>query len=110
MASVLYDAVVVPGGIESVSTLSADGYALHFVAEAVKHAKAVAALGDGTRVLERVVAGAVRVSDDSEVVVDQGVVSTAGGNDQLPAGVVDAFTAALAEHRAWQRSRAGIPA
>jgi catalase len=110
MASVLYDAVVVPGGIESVSTLSADGYAVHFVAEAVKHAKAVAAIGDGTRLLDRAVAGAVQVSTDGDVIADNGVVSAASGDEQLPAGFVDGFTSALAEHRAWRRLRAGIPA
>jgi catalase len=111
MASVLYDAVVVPGGIESVSTLSADGYAVHFVAEAVKHAKAVAAIGDGTRLLERVATGAVRVAAAGDgVVADQGVVSAASADEQLPAGFIDAFAGAIAEHRAWQRPRAGIPA
>ena len=111
MASVLYDAVVVPGGVEGVSALSADGYAVHFVAEAVKHAKAVAAIGDGTRLLDRVAVGAVRVAADGDgVVVDHGVVSAASGTEQLPAGLLDAFTAAIAEHRAWQRPRAGIPA
>jgi catalase len=47
MASVLYDAVVVPGGSESVQALSADGHAVHFVAEAFKHAKPVGASARG---------------------------------------------------------------
>jgi catalase len=111
MASVLYDAVVVPGGVESVGTLSADGYATHFVAEAVKHAKAVGAIGDGTRLLTRAVAGAVQVSSDGDgVVADHGVISAAGGAQELPGGFIDAFTGALAEHRAWARATAGIPA
>jgi catalase len=36
MASVLYDAVLIPGGKASVATLSKDGYAVHFVAEAIR--------------------------------------------------------------------------
>jgi catalase len=84
---------------------------VHFVGEAVKHAKAVAAIGDGTTLLERVVVGAVRVAGEGDgVVVDHGVVSAASGGEQLPAGFIDAFTGAMAEHRAWTRPRAGIPA
>jgi hypothetical protein len=37
------DAVVVPCGPDSIRTLSEDGYAVHFVAEAFRHAKPVAA-------------------------------------------------------------------
>lgn len=55
---------------------------------------------------------AVRIaaSAGDGVVSDHGVVSAASGDEQLPAGFIDAFTAAVAEHRAWQRPRAGIPA
>lgn len=51
MASVLYDAVAVPGGEDSVATLSRDGYAVHFVTEAYKHAKAIAAFDAGIDLL-----------------------------------------------------------
>jgi len=47
VASVLYDAVVVPCGPKAMETLGNDGYALHFVTEAYKHLKAVAAFGAG---------------------------------------------------------------
>ncbi|HVV18002.1 MAG TPA: catalase, partial [Pseudonocardiaceae bacterium] len=47
MASVLYDAVAVSCGPDSIATLSADGYAVHFVAQAYKHAKPVAGFGVG---------------------------------------------------------------
>ena len=49
MASVLYDAVVVACGPRSVSTLSNDGYAVHFVTEAYKHLKPIGAYGAGHR-------------------------------------------------------------
>ncbi|GIG68767.1 catalase [Phytomonospora endophytica] len=52
MASVLYDAVVVPGGAASAEALVADGFARHFIAEAYKHAKPVAATGAGRSVLD----------------------------------------------------------
>ncbi|HEY1179802.1 MAG TPA: DJ-1/PfpI family protein, partial [Phytomonospora sp.] len=51
MASVLYDAVVVPGGEASADAVAADGFARHFIAEAYKHAKPVAATGAGRSVL-----------------------------------------------------------
>jgi catalase len=52
-ASVLYDAVVVAGGEDGVAALSADGHAVHFVAEAYKHAKPIGALGAGVGLLRR---------------------------------------------------------
>ena len=42
VASVLYDAVVVPDGTAAAELICHDGYAVHFVAEAYKHAKPVA--------------------------------------------------------------------
>jgi catalase len=51
VASVLYDAVYVPGGQQSVVTLQGSGDAVHFVNEAFKHCKALAASGDGVDLL-----------------------------------------------------------
>ncbi len=50
-ASVLYDAVFVPGGSQSVAALRADGDAVHFINEAFRHCKAVAAAGEGVDLL-----------------------------------------------------------
>nr|MBA2760414.1 catalase [Segetibacter sp.] len=52
VASVLYDAVYVPGGANSVATLEAEADAIHFLNEAYKHCKAIAATGDALQVLE----------------------------------------------------------
>jgi len=49
--SVNFDAVFIPGGKESAATLREDADALHFVNEAFKHCKAIAATGEGTEVL-----------------------------------------------------------
>jgi catalase len=51
VASVMYDAVYVPGGQQSVAALSASGDAVHFVNEAFKHCKAIAASGEGVDLL-----------------------------------------------------------
>ena len=45
--SVQYDAVYVPGGKSAIAALSANGDALHFIEEAYKHFKSIAATGDG---------------------------------------------------------------
>jgi catalase len=89
MPSVLYDAVFVPGGKASIASLLADGGAVHFVSEAFKHAKAIAASGEGASLLR-----AAGVGDGAA-----GVVVGDTANKPLIAG----FIAAVAKHRAWER-------
>ena len=48
--SVIYDAVVIPGG-KSAAKLASTGLSLAFVAEAFKHGKPILALGDGSQLL-----------------------------------------------------------
>jgi catalase len=88
--SVVFDAVFVPGGAAGVKALAASGDATHFVAEAFKHAKAVAATGEGAELL-----AAAGVPSGG----DQGVVTGASVS-----AVAKAFLAAVAEHRAWART------
>ncbi|MCP2169376.1 catalase [Goodfellowiella coeruleoviolacea] len=110
MASVLYDGVVVAGGAESVQALAADGYAVHFVAEAVKHAKPVAALDAGVDLLTTAgVRGVDLAAGDGVLTCDQGVV-TARTNGVVPPDFVTELVSALARHRAWERDTAAIPA
>jgi catalase len=90
MPSVVYDAVYIPGGKAGVEALLADGDAVHFVSEAFKHAKAIAATAEGVALLE-----AAGVPPDAAGVVTG---ETASRN------VVTAFIAAIAQHRAWERS------
>ncbi|MCT2584356.1 catalase [Actinophytocola sp. S1-96] len=114
MASVLYDAVLVPCGPSSVETLAADGYAVHFVLEAFKHAKAVAAFGSGVDLLRRIGVREVRFAEDTNVESDLGVVTTtAAAGDltgELSARFVEAFADGIAAHRAWARRTDGVPA
>nr|WP_156752178.1 catalase [Mycobacterium sp. ACS1612] len=109
MSSVLYDAVVVPCGPQSVETLSGDGYAMHFIAEAYKHLKAVGAFGSGVDLL-RNIGIAEQLADDTDIVVSNGVVSTAAAADDLTDEFCDAFAAELAKHRAWDRETDPVPA
>ncbi|WP_199430116.1 catalase [Qaidamihabitans albus] len=109
MASVLYDAVVVPCGPDSVATLSQDGYAVHFVTEAYKHVKPVAGFGSGLKLLRR--AGvADELADDTGVLVDNGVVSSKAAEQSLPEEFFARLGEELAKHRAWQRRTESVPA
>jgi catalase len=103
MASVLYDAVFVPGGADSAQSLLQDGLAAHYVAEAFKHGKAVAALGEGVDLVRGIGLPGVRVCADGDgVVADRGVV-TAPGDGKPAAGFTAAFAEAIAAHRHWDR-------
>lgn len=132
VGSVLYDAVVVPGGMGAAAALAADGYAVHFIAEAYLHAKAVGALGAGQLVLHRagIPAGlpaGLPVVDTTDTVEEwseaDAVDSTgAGGVDGVPGLVrqagqgapgqefVAAFVTALAAHRHYDRAVGTIAA
>ncbi|MEV4678980.1 MULTISPECIES: catalase [Actinomadura] len=105
VASVLYDAVFVPGGEESVRTLAQDGDAVHFVAEAFVHCKAVGALDAGIGLLERAGITGVRFAD-GDVVSDAGVVTGEGASAEFPRRLVEA----VAAHRHWTRAKAHVPA
>jgi catalase len=81
--SVLYDAVLVPGGAESVRALSRDGQAVYFVTEAYKHYKAIGAVHEGAELL-----AVARVLPSG----DRGVVIAESADD----GFVGAFADAVA--------------
>jgi catalase len=51
-ASVLFDAIYVPGGAESVETLKMQGDAVHFINEAFKHCKPIVAIAEGVELLK----------------------------------------------------------
>ncbi len=109
MASVLYDAVVVPCGPDSVQTLTGDGYAMHFVTEAYKHLKPVGAFGAGIKLLPK--AGiAEQIAEGTAVNTSHGVVTTKVAADDLTDDFFAAFAAELAKHRAWDRQTDAVPA
>lgn len=100
-ASVLYDAVYVPGGMNSTATLVAEADAIHFLNEAFKHCKAIAADAFSLPVLKETYFGkylpanhkkssqmveGVLVHDDSEVLMAE-------------------FIKAIARHRFWEREK-----
>jgi catalase len=102
VGSVLFDAVFVPGGTESVKTLKADAMAVLFVNEAYKHCKAVAVTGEAIALLPNH-NGANRVSSKVGA-LEEGVVAGADGD---VARVAAEFIKAVASHRAWSREAKG---
>ncbi|WP_306058303.1 catalase [Natronococcus wangiae] len=107
--SIMYDAVFVPGGTDSVAALEEQGDAKHFVAEAFKHKKPIAALGGGTELLEAVELPDVDVAADGEGPVSSTGVVTCRDDGELDA-FLEEFVDAIARHRHWERSPKEVPA
>ncbi|MQA96291.1 MAG: catalase [Streptosporangiales bacterium] len=108
MASVLYDAVLVPGGDKAVDTLTSDGLAVHYVAEAYKHGKAVGALGAGRLLLSA--AGLRDVAYAENGVRDDRGVVTQGEAGDASEDFCSTFASAIAAHRHWDRDVDAVPA
>jgi catalase len=100
-ASVLYDAVYVAGGINSVATLAAEANAVHFLNEAFKHCKAIAAHDDAIQVLEETYFFSKLPEDRTdETVLREGIIL---GNDVSV--IARQFMLAVAQHRFWDREK-----
>lgn len=97
-ASVLYDAVYVPGGTNSTATLAADSDAIYFLNEAYRHCKAIALYGQAEQVLQRTYfSKEPKVPGTSE----QGLLIGADINR-----LATDFVAAVKKHRFWDRETA----
>jgi catalase len=100
-ASVLYDAVYVPGGTNSVATLKAEANAVHFLNEAFKHCKAIAADVDAREVLEATYFANKLPEDESDdTVLREGVIINSNTKK-----LTIQFVRAIAMHRFWERER-----
>ncbi|HWH88794.1 MAG TPA: catalase HPII [Pseudomonas sp.] len=87
MPSIAFDAVFVPGGAASITALSGDGVALHYLLEAYKHLKAIALHGE-----------AKQLQDLLKLDADAGLLQ---GTDV--GALTQPFFAAIGEHRVWAR-------
>ncbi len=92
-ASVLFDAVYIPGGTNSVATLEAEGDAIHFLNEAFKHCKPIAADEQAQQVLDATYFSK-KVENDEGVIV---------GSDAEK--LATEFIEAIKQHRFWQREK-----
>ncbi|KXU82256.1 catalase HPII [Paraburkholderia monticola] len=91
LPSIMFDAVIVVGGAAGAKTLAQSGDARHFVLEAFKHLKAIAALGAGRDVL-----AAAQLPAQADGV--------AIGEDSQSAEVLKAFIETAGQHRVWSRA------
>ncbi len=100
-ASVLYDAVYVPGGTNSVAALEAEADAVHFLNEAFKHCKAIAADASALPVLKATHFGRQIPQDYFETSqMLEGVLISDNAKD-----LAADFQSAIALHRFWQREK-----
>ncbi len=110
-ASVLFDAVYVAGGAASAKVLSANADALHFIDEAFRHCKAIAATGAGVQVLASSYVGLKGVVGKEPATTVSSTDGVVLGTDAQAAKVATAFVAAIAAHRHWAREAADrVPA
>jgi catalase len=93
MPSVMFDAVLVPGGATSAQALAANGDAVHFVLEAYRHCKPVCVIGEGVELLRTLGIGGAPAAG---VIVGKNEPSTR-------VQMAQDFVAAMARHRHWGR-------
>ncbi|HEY8035261.1 MAG TPA: catalase [Methylobacter sp.] len=98
VGSVMFDAVFIPGGQQSVEALCADAHAVLFVKEAYKHGKAIAAHYNGTMLIAQAARSAGIEHGEFQ---GPGVIT-------LPSGVINDsfvknFISAIAMHRSTER-------
>lgn len=101
VASVLYDAVYVPGGTNSVATLAAEANAVHFLNEAYKHCKPIAADENAMQVVEETYFAHKLPEDKSDdTVLREGVIINSNVSK-----LANQFVKAIAMHRFWEREK-----
>ncbi|KAH8884950.1 catalase [Thozetella sp. PMI_491] len=117
--STMVDAVFVPGGRDSVTALSKNGRAVHWIREAFGHLKTIGATGEAVKLVRAALAlDQVQASDSSEAVESYGVVTLGAVADgslsqtvDLAAGgvgFVERFFGSIAQHRNWARELDGL--
>lgn len=95
-SSVFYDAVYLPGGEKSIIQLTKKGDAVHFINEAYKHCKAIAADKDAQPLLDKTYLKALELPG---IIINNNTKSFSKD-----------FIEAIAQHRFWERESKEIPA
>jgi catalase len=102
-SSVMYDAVFIPGGRDSIAALQSQGDVIHFINEAYKHCKAIGAVGEGVELLNQSEIKAISPTGTGRAAPEVGMVtarSAAGLNV-----FTQKFVQAIQQHRAWAREQ-----
>ncbi len=109
-ASVLFDAVYIPGGAKSVAAVQANAKSIHFVNEMYKHCKAIAATGEGVELIRASSIPTDAASKGKNEPVDPALIL----EEKADARKISArFIKAIAQHRNWEREKsanATVPA
>ena len=108
--SVLFDAVYIPGGEQSIEILKGDAKALMFVKEAYLHCKPIAATDAGIDLLlaahpaqdKTALSHAKGVQSNERTLLraDEGIIASRGEKNGY---VAAKFIQAIAQHRHWER-------
>jgi catalase len=101
MSSVMFDAVLIPGGVDSAAALAQLGDAVHFVLEAYKHCKSVCALNEGVQLLGTL--GFALEAQGGALMQPTPGVLMADARKAAEGQISQAFIAAIASHRHWDR-------
>lgn len=96
MPAVLFDALVVPGGHEDMTTLASLWQAVEFIGEQYRHCKPILLLGEGKSLAEK--AGVKPMLPSGKA--DPGVLVF---EDESADDILPKFTAAIATHRHFER-------
>ncbi|GAB2515781.1 catalase HPII [Spirosoma aerophilum] len=96
-ASVLFDAVYVPGGQASVQSLMQEDESSRFIHEAFMHCKPIAATGEGVDLLKAAATGGA-----ANLLSSDGVVTSETGTDE---SIPQKFIDAIGQHRFWSREK-----
>jgi catalase len=101
-SSVMFDAVLLPGGVACADELCRLGLAVHFALEAYKHCKPICAINEGVRLLSTLGFSMSQQKDTALTVPTPGVV-IADSQKAIEGQISQAFIAAMLQHRHWDR-------
>jgi catalase len=104
-ASVMFDAVFIPGGQASINTLIKKEEVINFVKEAYRHCKTIGALGEGINILAKAEVGSLIYSNGNTLSED-GIV-TAKNREDFSAFSIQ-FISDAGMHRHWVRESKDI--
>lgn len=100
-ASVLYDAVYVPGGQNSIATIAADADAIHFLNQAFKHCKAIAVDEEVLPALQSTYFfGKLPPDRSADAEIADGIIISSDIQD-----LSKRFIDAIGHHRFWHREK-----
>ncbi|KAG6900665.1 hypothetical protein C0993_005898 [Termitomyces sp. T159_Od127] len=121
--STMFDALLIPSGVNHAKALAMNGRTVHWVREAFGHCKVIGAIGDGVSVVQHAVTlPELEFADPSGgdgIVNSYGVITTGkygvtgAASDiisiaAVPKGFVANFAYELSKHRCWQRELDGL--